>query len=118
MTTQEIADKLYEYCKNNQSEKAEDELYDENVTSSEKDQSWERKTINGLAAKKEKWKQFNNMIQEMHGGYTNKPQVFGNYIFIEMGMDATMKDIWKMKMDEMAKYEVKDGKIISEEFFY
>jgi hypothetical protein len=54
----------------------------------------------------------------MHSAYTNPPAVFGNYIFMEMGIDVTMKGMGRMNIKEMCKYEVKDGKIISEEFFY
>lgn len=118
MTTQEIANKLYEFCKIGQNEEAQNELYAENATSTEINMQWERETINWIDAIKAKGAGFYSMIEEMHDSYTNEPKVFGQYIFMEMGMDATMKNIWKMKMDEMCKYEVKDGKIISEEFFY
>jgi ketosteroid isomerase-like protein len=33
-------------------------------------------------------------------------------------MDVTMKGQGRMKMDEIAVYGVKDGKIVSEQFFY
>jgi hypothetical protein len=58
------------------------------------------------------------MLEEMHGAYTNEPKVFGKYIFMEMGLDATMKGMGRMDMKEMCLYETKDGKIISERFFY
>ena len=35
-----------------------------------------------------------------------------------MGMDVTMKGAGRVKMDEIALYEVKDGKIVKEQFFY
>jgi hypothetical protein len=35
-----------------------------------------------------------------------------------MGMDVTMKGQGRSKMDEIAVYEVKDGKIVKEQFFY
>jgi len=35
-----------------------------------------------------------------------------------MGMDVTMKGAPRMNMDEICLYEVKDGKIIREEFFF
>ncbi|MCY7421350.1 MAG: hypothetical protein LH478_06350 [Chitinophagaceae bacterium] len=58
------------------------------------------------------------MAEEMHSSYTHEPTVFGNYIFMEMGMDVTMKGMGRMDMKEMCNYEVKDGKIISERFYY
>jgi len=44
--------------------------------------------------------------------------VAGNYISVAMGMDVTMKGMGRMNMDEIALYEVKDGKIVKEQFFY
>jgi limonene-1,2-epoxide hydrolase len=35
-----------------------------------------------------------------------------------MGMDVTIKGQGRMKMDEVAVYEVKDGKIVLEHFFF
>ena len=58
------------------------------------------------------------MVEEMHGGFSNQPQIAGNYFAVAMGMDVTMKGQGRMKMDEIAVYEVKDGKIVKEQFFY
>jgi hypothetical protein len=35
-----------------------------------------------------------------------------------VGMDITMKGQDRMKMDEVAVYEVRDGKIVLEHFFF
>ena len=35
-----------------------------------------------------------------------------------MTLDATSKSMGRMKMDEIAVYEVKNGKIVKEQFFY
>jgi hypothetical protein len=118
MTTQEVAQRLFELCENDDTPTALNELYAENATSTEANMEGLRETISGLNAIREKSKQFMEMIESVHGGYTKPPLVFGNYIFMEMGMDFTMKEYGRMNVSEMAKYEVKDGKIISEEFFY
>jgi hypothetical protein len=118
MTTQEIASRLYELCEQGQSDIAHNELYAADCTSTEKNMQGALETITGLDAIRAKNKQFQTMIEEMHGGYTKDPSVFGNFIFMEMGMDATMKGMGRMDMKEMCEYEVKDGKIISERFFY
>lgn len=117
-TTQEIANRLYELCTQGQFETAQNELYAETATSTESNRQGERETAHGIEAIKEKGAQFQSMIEEMHGGYTNEPKVFGKYIFMEMGMDVTMKGMGKMNMTEMCMYEVNEGKISSEEFFY
>ena len=47
-----------------------------------------------------------------------EPLVGGNHISLAMGMDVSMKGMGRMKMDEVVVYEVKDGKIVKEQFFY
>jgi len=58
------------------------------------------------------------MVEEVHGGWASEPIVAGNFISVAMGMDVTMKGQGRMNMDEIALYEVKDGKIVKEQFFY
>jgi hypothetical protein len=58
------------------------------------------------------------MIEEMYGGYTNEVQVAGNYFVCTMGMDVKLKGQPRLKLDEVALYEVKDGKIVLEQFFF
>ncbi len=118
MTTQEIAKRLYELCEQHDAETAHKELYSNDATSTERNMAGQIETIKGMDAIKEKGKQFRSIVEEMHGGYTNEPTVFGDNIFMEMGMDATLKGMGRMNMTEMAHYEVKDGKIISERFYY
>jgi hypothetical protein len=118
MTTQEIASRLYELCEQNDSATAHKELYSTDATSTENNMSGQLETVTGMDAIREKSKTFQSMIEEMHGGYTKEPKVFGNNIFMEMGMDATLKGMGRIKMDEMCHYETKDGKIISERFYY
>ena len=118
MTTLEIANRLYELCQQGQYEKAQDELYAPTATSTEPDMTGTLQTAVGLDAIKEKSREFGSKIVEMHGGYTNEPKVFGKHIFMELGLDVTMKDMGRMDMKEMCHYVVADGKIISEQFYY
>lgn len=118
MTTQEVASRLYELCTQNKYDEAKAELYADNATSTESNMHGELETVTGMEGLKEKGRKFQEMTEEIHGGYANEPKVFGNHIFMEMGLDATMKGMGRMKMDEMCHYEVKDGKIISERFYY
>ncbi len=118
MTTQEVATRLHELCLQGQFATAQTEFYAETATSTESNMQGGRETASGIAAIQEKGAKFQSMIVEMHSSYTTEPKVFGKYIFMEMGMDVTMQGMGRMNMVEMCKYEVKEGKIISEEFFY
>ena len=55
---------------------------------------------------------------EVHSGYSTEPVVAGRFFSVAMGMDITFKGMGRMKMDEIAVYEVKDGQIVKEHFFF
>jgi ketosteroid isomerase-like protein len=118
MTTQEVANRLSELFKENKWMEAQEELFSQDAKSVEPAHSQGLQTVEGLDNIKKKGEMFNAMVEEVHGGYAGEPIVAGNHIALAMGMDATMKGQGRVKMDEIAVYEVKDGKIIREEFFY
>jgi SnoaL-like protein len=118
MTTQEVADKFYELGEANQWDKILDELYSDEAESVEPPNAGFLQYAKGKEALKEKSAKFNSMIEEMHGGYSGKPIVAGNYFSVAMGMDVTMKGMDRMTIHEIAVYEVKDGKIVKEQFFF
>ena len=57
------------------------------------------------------------MVEKVHSIETSEPMVAGNSIAFRMGMDITMKGKGRMNSPELCVYQVKDGKIVSEEFF-
>ena len=118
MTTKEVADRLSQLFKENKWKEAQEELFSQDAVSVEPASSPGLKTVEGLDNIKKKGDQFNEMVEEMHGGWVGDPIVAGNYIAVAMGMDVTMKGAGRMNMDEICLYEVKDGKIVREEFFY
>jgi len=118
MTTQEVADRLYELFEEGKWAEAQEELFSQDAKSIEPPNSPGLVSVEGLDNIKKKGEMFNNMVEEMHGGYTGKPIVAGNFIAFAMGMDATMKGAGRMKMDEIAVYEVRGGKIVKEQFFF
>lgn len=118
MTTQEVADKFMELANQGKYGEIQDKLYAENCISIEPANIPGLQNAEGLTAIKEKAKKFNEEVVEMHGGYTGNAIVAGNHFAVTMGMDATMKGTGRMKMDEVAVYEVKDGEIVKEQFFF
>jgi ketosteroid isomerase-like protein len=57
------------------------------------------------------------MVKELHSITVSEPLIATNSFACTMKMDVTMEDGKKMDMKELCVYEVKDGKIISEQFF-
>jgi hypothetical protein len=117
MTTQQVADRFYELSQQNGFEHILTELYSKDAKSIEP-AGGIFTNAEGLDAIMEKGKQFHDMIEEMHGGHCSLPLVAGNFFTCTMGMDVTLKGQPRMQMDEVAVYEVKDGKIVLEQFFF
>ncbi len=117
MTTQEVANRFNELAQQGQFEEILKELFSQDAKSIEPAGA-PFAPAEGLEAIIAKGKTWNESVEEMHGGYTGAPIVAGNFFACTMGMDVTVKGQPRMSMDEVALYEVKDGKIISEQFFY
>ncbi|MGZ3838445.1 MAG: SnoaL-like domain-containing protein [Flavisolibacter sp.] len=120
MTTQEVADRFYQLTQENKWMDIQKELYGEDAESIEPAHagSFGLTHAKGMEAIRKKGEAFNSMVEEMHGGYCSKPVVAGNFFSVAMGMDVTMKGSGRVKMDEIAVYEVKEGKIVKEQFFF
>ena len=58
------------------------------------------------------------MMEEVHGGWCSAPVVGGKYFSVGMGMDVTFKGQPRMNVDEVCVYEVENGKIVKEQFFF
>ena len=71
--------------------------------------------LKGLKAIEEKGKSLTP--EKIHSIDASEPSVAGNSIAFTLGMDLTMKGRGRMNSPELCVYQLKDGKIISEEFF-
>jgi len=118
MSTKDIAKRFYELAQQNNWEAIYKELYSPKAKSIEPPHSQGLKYAEGMEAIKEKGKQWNDTIETFHSGFCNEPQVASNYFTCTMGFEATMKGRGRVNMEEVALYEVKEGKIVSEQFFY
>ena len=117
-TTQEVANRFHELAQQGNWMRIQEELYSDDAESIEPAHSMALQSAKGKDALKQKGEMFNSMVEEMHGGYSSEPIVAGNHFAVAMGMEATMKGQGRSKMDEIALYEVRDGKIVKEQFFF
>ncbi|MBX3255078.1 MAG: nuclear transport factor 2 family protein [Chitinophagaceae bacterium] len=117
MTTQEVADKFYDYMQQGAFDKIYAELYSPDATSEEPPGAgWPK--ASGMKEMQEKGKKWGEAVEEMHGGTTGKPVVAGEYFSCFMTMDYTPKGAARKNLEEIGLYRVKNGKIVSEQFFY
>ena len=118
MTTPEIASRLTELCREGKFEAAQKELYANDIISIEPyaTPDFEKET-KGLDAVIKKGHKFEEMTGELHECKVSAPLIAGNAIAFTLNMDITMKGKERATWEELCVYKVKDGKIISEEFF-
>jgi hypothetical protein len=118
MTTPQIATRLAEFCRQGQYEAAQKELYANDAISIEPSASPDfAKETKGLNAIIEKGHKFEAMTDKVYSTTTSDPLVSGNSIAFTLSMDIAMKGSQRSKMEELCVYQVKDGKIVSEQFF-
>jgi hypothetical protein len=118
MTTKEVAKKLKKLCEKGDFETAQKELFANEAVSIESAASEDfEKETHGLKAILEKGKKWKGMVSESHALEVSDPIVAGNSFAITIRMDVTMKKRGRMDMTELCIYHVKNGKIISEQFF-
>jgi len=119
MSIQEVANKWAEYCRTGQWDKAHNELYDTNCVSLEMEGAiGAPPKVEGLDNIRAKGQQWNEMVEEFHGLEIEGPIVAGDHFTASMKMDVTMKGKTRSVDEEVGVFKVKDGKIVSEQFFY
>ena len=118
MTTQDVAERFNELAQEEKWFEIQDELFAENVKSIDPPNSRYFKYAEGKAAVRKKGMDFVQNIEEAHGRSTTQPIVSGNHFAVGRNVDITVKGFGRIQIDEIMLYEVKDGQIISEQFFY
>ncbi len=118
MSTQTVATRLAELCRQGKFEVAQKELFAEDAVSIEQHESPDfAKETKGLRAIIEKGHKFESMLEQVHGCTASAPLIAGNAFALALAMDVTMKGRGRVKLEEVCVYEVKDGKVVSEQFF-
>lgn len=118
MSIQEVADRLVAGCRSGQTMENLDLLYAEDAQSIEAfDGPGGRVTTgrDGIKAKHVWWDE----SFEVHGGDVSDPWINGDSFSVIFEMDVTEKATGeRSQMKEVAIYQVKDDKIVSETFYY
>ena len=117
MNTQEVANRLVELCRKGKNMQALKELYADDVVSREMPGA-PNAVVMGKDAVTKKSQDWYATVEEFHGGEVSEPTVAENHFSCKMKMDCTFKGQGRMQIEELAIYNVNNGKIIEEQFFY
>jgi hypothetical protein len=118
MTTRDVANQLVELCRFGKIDEAQELLFAETAQSIEANEMMGAKIVEGLDGIKAKSVAFQAGVEAFHGAEISDPIVGGNSFAITWKMDATFKGRGRMTIEEVCVYQVKDGKIVLEQFFY
>lgn len=118
MTTTEIAERLVDLCRSGKIEEAKEELFDPKIISIEPREGLLPKEAKGMDAIKKKAELFVSMVENFYGNTISNPIVAGDFFSITWDTDIQMKGEVRKTNSQLCVYHVKQGKIISEQFFY
>ena len=118
MTTQEVASRFNELAKQEKWFEIQDEFFSDDVKSIDPIHSPYFQYAEGKAAVRKKGEEFVKKIEAFHGAHTTDPVVAGNHFAVGREMDITIPEFGRIQINEVMVYEVKNGQIISEQFFY
>lgn len=119
MTTQEVANKLFQLCEHGEFLKAIDELYGKDILSVEPmappGMPTEVRGFDAVRGKSVWWIE----NHEVHSFKLTGPFVAGDKFIVGFDIDVTNKPSKKrMQMSEVGLYLVANGKVVREDFFF
>ncbi len=117
-TTLEVAARFNELAQQEKWFEIQDELFADAVKSMEPPDSPYFTYAEGKTLVRKKGEDWVKRITAAHKRSTTQPLVAGNHFAVGRHVDITVEGFGRIEINEIMMYEVKDGKIVSEQFFY
>ncbi len=114
MNIEHIASELVKLIRDGKNKEAKDLFYDENTVSIEGNGY----RVEGIEAIHQKSMYWMTQLSEVHSVTVSDPIVSVSHFAINIKMDIGYKNGDRAIMDEIGVYEVKNGKIVFEQFFF
>src|SRR5687768_1835202 len=118
MTTREVADRFNELAQQEKWFEIQDEFFADNVRSIDPPNSPYFGYAEGKTAVRKKGEDFVKRIKEVHSLHTTEPIVTGNHFAVVREKELTVEGHGRIQINQIMLYEVKDGQIVLEQFFY
>lgn len=119
MSTESIARRLVQLCREGKFAQAHDELYARNARSIEIDgMTGPMGSVEGLDAIRDKTRRFEDSYTQVHSMEVSEPLIAAPFFSLVMSFDATYKEGGRRALSEICVYEVASDKIVREQFFY
>lgn len=118
ITTQQVAARFNELAKQEKWFEIQEELFADNVKSVDPPGSAYFGNAEGKASVRKKGETFVAKIEAVHRMHTTEPVVGGNHFAVGREMDITVQGYGRLQINEVMLYEVENGQIVLEQFFY
>jgi hypothetical protein len=118
MTTQEVAARFDELAQQGKWFEIQDELFADHVRSIDPENSPYFGYAEGKVPVRKKGMDWVSKVREAHEISLTHPIIAGNHFAVGYNFDITTEDFGRIKIEEIMLYEVKDGQIVLEQFFY
>ena len=118
MTTHEVAARFNELAQQEKWFEIQDEFFADNVKSIDPINSPYFGYAEGKLPVRKKGEDFVRRIEAVHRAYTTEPIVSGNHFTVGREIDITVQEFGRIQINQIMLYEVKDGQIVLEQFFY
>lgn len=121
MTTKEIAARYHEMMNQRKFVEIQEMFYDENVVSQEPEKAAAMGFMvvtKGLDAVKAKGVARRATIETVHSYVCSTPLIAGDFFSVTLNQEITFIGKPRRAIEEIALFQVQDGKIVKEQFFY
>ena len=114
MNIQQIAEDVVKLIREGKNKQAKDTYYADNIISIEGNGD-KQEGIDAIHQKSIDWAAQDS---EIHSASVSEPLIAADHFALNIQMDITYKNGYRAILDEIAVYEVKDEKIVFEQFFF
>ncbi len=118
MTTNEVAERFHHLAQQEKWFEIQDQLFADQVESIEPSNSPYLKNAAGKSSVRAKAEQWVSKVEAGHHRKTTPPIVSGDHFAVGREVDITVRGIGRIQINEIMLYQVKEGKIVKEQFFY
>lgn len=117
-TTATIARRLVDLCRQGQFIKAQEELYAENALSLQPASPMFEARLSGREAIIARERRLQQLVTELRVVNVSEPVVAERHFSLAMTTEVTLPGMTARRQSEIGVYEVREGKIVVEQFFF
>jgi hypothetical protein len=117
-TTQQVAARFSALAQHEKWFEIQDEFFADNVKSIDPSNSRYFGYAEGKAPVRKKGEDFVSRIEAVHNTYTSEPIVTGKHFAVTREIDITVQGHGRIQINQIMLYEVSNGQIVLEQFFY